>query len=136
MVQIMRSYLLLGLLTTLPLLSLGCSSSGNSSDTPSKDASVDTLSDGGTDAPYDAPGQDVLVTPDTGTPDADMCASGLLCGSTGTCCPANTECVDDTCQAACSSGVRCADQCCGDGQVCVSGKCKTPTTTYHTTSRT
>ena len=59
----------------------------------------------------------------------DDCTGGSLCGSPAVCCPSGTECVDETCLAACASGVRCgADQsvCCGDGTVCMSDECVAP----------
>lgn len=59
----------------------------------------------------------------------DDCTGGSLCGSPAVCCPSGTECVNETCLAACASGVRCgADQsvCCGDGTVCMSDECVAP----------
>ncbi len=85
-------------------------------------------------------GQDVdggAGGPDTGAiadasanaPDANQCTGGSLCGQPATCCPAGNECIDNTCLAECSSGVRCGtnnDVCCNTGQVCVSNACATP----------
>ena len=63
-----------------------------------------------------------------GTPDANLCTGGSLCGQPAQCCPAGNECIDGACLAECTSGVRCGinlDVCCGDVQVCISNACAT-----------
>ncbi len=75
----------------------------------------------GADAP-DADGGDSDAT----DVDAGVCPT-FICG--GECCADGLECVQDSCVAACATGVRCgADEltCCGGGDVCISNSCVTP----------
>ncbi len=68
---------------------------------------------------------------DSGTDSGPTCAGGTLCGTPVVCCPAGNECVSGSCLPTAASGVRCgADSsiCCGDGQLCLSNACATPTT--------
>lgn len=65
------------------------------------------------------PGEDEFETPE--------CESGILCGLSASCCGAGEECVDEACAAACTTGVRCGDGCCGDAdEVCLDGQCALP----------
>lgn len=64
-----------------------------------------------------------------GSPDANACAGGSLCGQPATCCPSGNECVDDQCLPVCDTGIRCGaslDVCCTSGQVCIADACATP----------
>ena len=54
------------------------------------------------------------------------CTTGILCGEEGACCAEGAECVRGECLQACESGVRCADACCLDGDLCLAGTCTTP----------
>ncbi len=65
-----------------------------------------------------------FVTGEAGT----SCASSILCGAAATCCAAGQECYDDSCVAACASGVHCGSACCNSGDVCLSETCASPTT--------
>ncbi|MCA9582265.1 MAG: VCBS repeat-containing protein, partial [Myxococcales bacterium] len=84
-------------------------------------------------------GMDGSVDEDSGPPtmpsmdagpkeDAEICASGLLCGTPAMCCAEGTECIQGLCVPPCASGVRCGDAldvCCESGEVCV-GECTAP----------
>ncbi|MBI5536285.1 MAG: VCBS repeat-containing protein [Deltaproteobacteria bacterium] len=101
---------------------LGCSSdgAGTAVNTPShSDAGADASKDSSSDSPFvlDAPAEQ-----------KQGCASGILCGSQGTCCGAGTECYNGACATVCQSGIHCGGVCCPTGNLCVAGTCVVPTT--------